>query len=204
MEVAQILVARDGAGSAHHLHAVAHVGAVEHGLLVVGVEVLEADSGDVAQPVAEVEAVAGVDVGRDAEVVAVGVEHTPCIACALRLHLREDEPFVGRNLLVGLAAVVQAEDAFDAEALKRRERERVGGLEALDVGTVVLQPLGVADECLEDAVLLVVHGVDVGVEVLHRAVGSSVAQVVGRTALRGPPVRCRVPGCRYGCVGSPA
>ena len=138
MQIAEPLVARHRTGPAHHLHAVAHVGTVEKGLLVVGVEILEAGCSHVAHPVATVEAVLSIDISGDAEVVAVGIEHSPRVAGALGLYLRVNEPFVGCYLLVRAAPIVETEGSLQTEILEGHEPKGVRHLKALDVAAVVL------------------------------------------------------------------
>ena len=90
--------------------------------MVAGVEVLESAGEDVAQRVA-VELVLAVEVGRDAEIVAVVVGNAACISGSCGLHLRVDEVGIGLNVLVGIVPIVHAEGALEGEIAQRRERE---------------------------------------------------------------------------------
>ena len=189
MQEVEPLVSLNGSCSAHHLGPIAHVGTAIDGLTVMRVEILEAGSKHVAQPVGMVKLVLSVDVGSESEVVAVEIVDAPGICRTHMLLTNMNEILVGHDFLVVVSPIVNSKNAFNGELRQWLVEQGVRSLEMFGRLAIVLQSLGFVHKGTHLLKRFIIGSIVVGRISMLMTFGIGKLKTAGSTALREPQSR---------------
>ena len=189
MQEVEPLISLNGSCSAHHLGPIAHIGTAIDGLAVVRVEILEAGSKHVAQPVGMVKLVLCVDVGSESEVIAVEIVDATGIRRTHMLLTNMNEILVGHDFLVVVSPIVNSKNAFNDELRQWLVEQGVRCLEMFGRLSIVLQSLGFVHKGSHLLKRVIIGNIDVGRISLLMTMGIGKLEAAGSTALREPQSR---------------
>ena len=153
------------------------------------VEILEAGSKHVAQPVGMVKLVLCVDVGGESEVIAVEIVDATGIRRTHMLLTNMNEILVGHDFLVVVSPIVYSKNAFNGELGQWLVEQGVRCLEMFGRLAIVLQSLGFVHKGSHLLKRVTIGSIDVGRISLLMAFGIGKLEAAGSTALREPQSR---------------